>query len=211
MFAALAREHTPKFSYGATKPANFDQWKTEAWPQVLATLGDWPQRVESNADSFAEFSHDGLFKQRWIIDVGAHASVIFQINYPENFDANSGEKKPAILCWHGHGQHGKEPVMGNGSAPHYRDAMKEHNYSYGNDQMAKNGFITFAIDWMNCGDRWKPASRISIFKTPDAIGGGIDDLHATMLGMTPLSINVQHGKAATDFACSLPVMPKGWA
>jgi dienelactone hydrolase len=203
MFAALARQHTPEYSHAATQPADFSAWKNKVWPQVLETLGDWPERVEPNAELLAEFLHDGLLKQRWIIDVGPHASVIFQINYPENFNLKSGEKKPAILCWHGHGQHGKEPVMGNDSSPHYRAAMEDHNYNYGH-QMAKNGFITFAIDWMNCGDRLEAGKGNGNHQNGGRDWCNLYYLHATMLGMTPLSINVQHGKASTDFACSLP-------
>lgn len=203
MFTAMAREHTPEYSYSATQPPDFSAWKNEVWPQVLNTLGDWPERVESNPQLLAEFEHDGLLKQRWVIDVGPHASVIFQINYPENFDLQSGEKRRTILCWHGHGLHGKEPVMGNDSMPEYRDAIAQMNYNYGH-QMAKNGFITFAIDWMNCGDRLEAAKPNHNLQNRGRDWCNLYYLQATMLGMTSISINVQHGKAATDFACTLP-------
>ncbi len=201
-FTAIAREHTPEYSYSATQPTDFSAWKNKVWPQVLETLGDWPERVEPNPQLLAEFEHDGLLKQRWMIDVGVHASAVFQINYPENFDLKSGEKRPAILCWHGHGLYGKEPVMGNDSLPEYRQARDAHNYNYGH-QMAKSGFITFAIDWMNCGDRLESAKPNHNTQNHGRDWCNLYYLQATMLGMTPLSINVQHGKAATDFACSL--------
>jgi hypothetical protein len=203
MFAAWAREHTPEYSFEATKPASFEQWKAAVWPQVLATLGDWPTDVEPNAQLLAEFTHDGLLKQRWMLDVGHHASVIFQINYPENFDRHSGEKKPAIQCWHGHGHLGKEPVMGNDSTPEYRAAIEGHNYNFGH-QMAKAGFITYAIDWMNHGDRLEGRGPNWNTQAGNRDWCNLYYLQATMLGMTALSINLAHGKAATSFACSLP-------
>lgn len=202
MFAALAREHTPQYSFAHHRPDSFENWKTEAWPQVLATLGDWPERVPLNPHLLAEYEHDGLFKQRWIIDVGKHASVIFQINYPENFDRET-EKRAALLCWHGHGIHGKEPVMGNDSAEPYRHAVEMHNYNYGH-VMAKNGFITFAIDWMNCGDRHEAHGPNWNTQANGRDWCNLYYLQATMLGMTALSMNLTHGMAATDFACSLP-------
>jgi cephalosporin-C deacetylase-like acetyl esterase len=66
------------------------------------------------------------------------------------------------------------------------------------------GFITFAIDWIGIGERNdnnKPNLKNS--------NNGRDwcnlyYLHATMLGMTSLSINIAHGKAITDFLCTLP-------
>lgn len=203
MFTRVAREHTPLHSFQATKPASFESWKTEVWPQVRATLQDWPQRVPLNPQRLTQWEHDGLNKERWVIDVGPHASVIFQINYPGDQDVAGGEKRPAILCWHGHGAHGKEPVMGNDSAPHYRGAIEDHNYSYGH-QMAKAGFVTFAIDWMNCGDRLETGKPHFNHRAGGRDYCNLAYLHATMLGMTAISINVTHGMAATDFACELP-------
>ncbi|MDQ3855224.1 MAG: prolyl oligopeptidase family serine peptidase, partial [Chloroflexota bacterium] len=113
------------------------------------------------------------------------------------------ERRPAILCWHGHGPFGKEPVMGPGASPEVREAVERHNYSYGH-QMARNGFVTFAIDWIGAGER-NDSNKPNWRNT----NGGRDwcnlyYLNATMLGMTSLSINVAHGAAATDFACGLP-------
>lgn len=203
MFAQWAREHVPLHSFAHHPPTSFENWKSELWPKVKATVGDWPERVELNPQLLAEFQHDGLTKQRWMIDIGRHASAIFQINYPEGFDYKSGEKRAAILCWHGHGLYGKEPVMGNDSDPAYREAMTYHNYSYGH-QMAKAGFVTFAIDWMNCGDRREIAKPNFNNQAGSRDWCNLYYLQATMLGMTNISINVTHGMAATDFACSLP-------
>jgi dienelactone hydrolase len=202
MFDLLAREHVPQYSFAGTSPASFEEWKAQTWPKVLATLGDWPERVDANPQLIAEWQHDGLTKQQWLIDVGRHASVVFQINYPEGMKRDE-EKRPAILCWHGHGLYGKEPVMGNDSTPELREAIANFNYSYGH-QMAKAGFVTFAIDWMNFGHR-----REAIAPNWNSQDGGRDwcnlyYLHATMLGMTSLSINLMHGMAATDFASTLP-------
>ena len=44
----------------------------------------------------------------------------------------------AILCCHGHGLHGKMPVMGDESSTGKREAVQMHNYNYGH-QMARAG------------------------------------------------------------------------
>jgi hypothetical protein len=203
MYEKLASEHVPQYSFAAHQPSSFDGWKSELWPKVYATLGDWPVRVELNAELLIEFEHDGLTKQRWMIDVGKHASAIFQINYPAGFDRKSGEKRPAILCWHGHGLYGKEPVMGNDSSPEYNQSRDAHNYSYGH-KMAKDGFITFAIDWPNCGDRREESKPNWNNQAHGRDWCNLYYLQATMLGYTGISVNVSQGMAATDFACSLP-------
>ncbi|MCG3181927.1 MAG: hypothetical protein BIFFINMI_04373 [Phycisphaerae bacterium] len=199
MFERMAAEHRPIHRFDAKRP--FADWKAAALPDVLATLGDFPPAVPPNPQLVAEWTHDGLRKQRWLIDVGPHISAAFLINYPA--DLADGERRPAILCCHGHGQFGKEPVMGNDSSPAIRESARNHNYNYGH-QMAKAGFVTFAIDWIGFGER-NPARK----PNHSNLGEGRDwcnilYLHATMFGMTSLSINVAHGRAATSFACTLP-------
>ncbi len=201
MFQLLAMEHKPLCAFKGKTKRDFERWKKATLPKVMATLGDWPARVPLNPMLLAEWEEDGLRKQRWLIDVGRHISAIFLINYPPGL--KEGEKRPAILCWHGHGPFGKDPVMGNRSSDALKADIAEANYDYGR-QMAEKGFVTFAIDWMGKGEREegrKPTHR----RDP----GGRDwcniyYLHATMLGMTSISINVAHGMAATDFARSLP-------
>jgi len=70
--------------------------------------------------------------------------------------------------------------------------------------MAQKGYVTFAIDWMGGGER--NDSNKPNFKNNENGHDWCDAyyLSATMLGMTSISMNVAHGKAATDFACSLP-------
>ena len=201
MFEQLAKEHKPRHRFSARTRPQFAAWKKAALPAVLATLGEFPEAVPLNPELMARWEQDGLIKERWLIDVGRHISAVFLINIPQGL--KKGERRPAILCCHGHGQFGKEPVMGNDSSPALRTAISDHNYNYG-QQMAKLGYVTYAIDWIGFGER-------NDNQKPNFLNhnGGRDwcnlyYLHATMLGMTSLSINVSHGKHATDFACTFP-------
>jgi len=201
MFVKLAQEHTPQCKFKARNWDEFNRWKVDALKKVIATLGDFPERVPLNSQLMAEWEHDGLIKQRWIIDVGKHISAMFLCNKPK--DIPRGEQRPAILCCHGHGTLGKEPVMGNDTSPELRSQIDQLNYSYGH-QMAKLGYVTFAIDWIGFGERndsSKPNWRNNNWNRDWC---NLYYLHATMLGMTSLSINVAHGMAATDFAGTLP-------
>lgn len=201
MFQAMAREHSPLCTFKGTTPADVKAWKAETWPKVLATLGDFPPPVAPKPELIVEWEHDGLLKQRWEIDVAPHIGASFQINCPAGLAAT--ERRPALLCWHGHGKFGKEPVMGNDTTPELRANIEEHNYDYGH-QMAKAGFITYAIDWMGGGVRNDSNKPHYLSSAAGRDWCNLYYLHATMLGMTSLSINLAHGRAATDFACTLP-------
>lgn len=200
MFERLALEHRPLHRFEGSTEVQFRRWKDEALPKVLACLGESPPPVPVRAELSAEWEHDGLRKQRWIIDVQRHLSAALMINIPG--ELTRGERRPAILCCHGHGPFGKEPVMGNDSSPEMRESIARHRYNYGH-LMAKAGFVTYAIDWIGFGERAEAGKPNYHSQAGTRDWCNLYYLHATMLGTTPLAINVAHGKAATDFACSL--------
>ncbi len=201
MFIELANEHVPTHRFTGQTPADFEAWKAETLPLVLATLGDPPPETPPNPELLAEWETEDLIRQRWIIDVQAHLSATMRVNIPKGLD--KGERRPAILCCHGHGEYGKEPVMGNHTRPELRQTIAQNNYNYG-ETMAKLGFVTYAIDWIGFGERndnQKP-NHLALNRGRDWCN--LYYLHATMLGMTSLSINIAHGKAATDVVSTLP-------
>lgn len=201
MFIQTALEHKPQYAFEGSTVEDFSAWKREALPRVLATLGDFPERVPLNPELVAEWQQDGLTKQRWLIDVGKHISAALVLCIPG--DLKDGDKRPAIQTWHGHGQFGKEPVMGNDSSPEMRSDIARMNYNYGH-QMAKKGYVTYGIDWIGAGERNDSVKPHFLNNNYNRDWCNLYYLHATMLGMTSISINVTHGMAATDFACSLP-------
>ena len=194
MFKKLAQAHPPLCRFdGAT---GFTEWKKDTLPQVLATLGEAPARVPLNPELLVEWDEGALHKQRWVIDVSEFISATLQINIPA--DLHPGERRPAIMCWHGHGLFGKDSVMGNASSPERRAEIASCNYDYGR-QMAEAGYITYAIDWIGLGERNDNNKPHFLRTNGNKDWCNLYYLHATMLGMTSLSINVTHGKAATDF------------
>src|SRR5262249_44962553 len=126
MFEQMARDHTPVFHF--QDGTDWAQWKAAALPRVLATLGDFPAAVPPHPQLLAAWEHDGLRKQRWLIDVGLHAAASVQVNFPGGLAPD--DKRPALLCWHGHGPFGKEPMMGNDASPALREQIAQHNYNY---------------------------------------------------------------------------------
>ncbi|MEI7436969.1 MAG: alpha/beta hydrolase family protein [bacterium] len=202
MFQMMAAELGAQDRFAGSTAAEFRSWHKATLPKVLATLGDFPERVPLRPELIVEWEEGGLRKQRWWLNVQKHLSAVLLVAWPVSWKPADGQL-PAILCCHGHGPFGKEVVMGNASSPEYRKEIDGVNYDYGR-QMAEKGFFTYAIDWIGFGER-NDASKPNHLN----LAGGRDwcnlyYLHATMLGMTSLSINVTHGMAATDFVSSLP-------
>lgn len=200
MFHQAALEHDPVFRFRGGGRLEFEQWQAQAKPEVLKTLGAFPERVPLDPELLNEWEHDGVIKQKWIINVQNHLSATFLLAYPKS--AKPGETLPAILCWHGHGKFGKDSVMGNDSSDERKDEIKTFNYDYGH-QMAKAGFATFAIDWIGRGDLDDDRiHRKNLANDRDWCN--LYYLTATMLGWTPLSVILTHAQAAIDFAATLP-------
>jgi dienelactone hydrolase len=198
-FLRRARQNVPRFRF--LEGSDFEQWKRDCLPAVLATLGDLPAPVPPSAELIAEWEQDGLVAQRWLLDVQEDFAVTCHVNRPAG--VGDGVRLPGILCWHGHTGFGKEPIMGNDSSPALREYIAATNSDYGRS-LAQQGFVTFAIDWMGQGalnDAQKPHHR--------ALRSGLNwcdlyYLHATMLGMTPLAINLRHAQVLLDFVSTLP-------
>jgi pimeloyl-ACP methyl ester carboxylesterase len=202
MFVDLVRDHRPECRFTGRDRKAFQAWKKKALPRVLATLGDPPPPAATpDPELVAQWEEHGLIRQRWLINVQQHLAAVLLVNTPKGL--KRGEKRPAILCCHGHGPYGKEPVMGNQSSPEMRQSIGAHRYNYG-QVMAEQGFVTYAIDWIGFGERNDNTKPNHWAGTGGRDWCNLYYLHATMLGMTSLSINVSHGKVATDVVSRLP-------
>ena len=199
-FERTAKAHTPAELFTGRTRAQFKAWQRRTLPKVLGTLGRRPVKVRAKPELLVEWEEDGLVKQRWVIDTQPGLSAVVLVFRPAKL--KRGEKRPAILCCHGHGPHGKDPVMDIAASAANAAGMAHFNYSYGLE-MAKAGFVTYALDWLGFGER---SMRNKPHYHGDQVGGrdecNINYLSATLLGTTPLALNCHDGSAATDFVCA---------
>lgn len=202
-FLAAGRANVPKYAY--RDDVDVAQWRADALPAVLATLGRLPDPVDPDPELLTEIEYRGVIMQRWLIDVADGLSAIAVVNRPTGPTPPHGFA--GLLCWHGHGQFGKEPVMGNASTAAIREYVAETGLDYGH-RMALAGYVTFGIDWMGSGDRndsHKPNGR-------PLVGGDWCNtyyLNATLLGQTVLGMNLAHGQRLLDFVLGLDFVDAG--
>ena len=200
-FAQISAGHTPTHTFSGRTKQQFQAWKRTTLRKVLATLGRKIAKVNPRPQLVVEWQEHGLIKQRWLIDTqpGLSASVLLF----RPLDIKRGQKRPAILCCHGHGPFGKDAVMGIACDTARAANIKQHNYDYGL-QMAQAGFVTYSLDWLGFGERSsqrKPHTTAAIAKRDPC---NIHYLCATMLGTTVLALDCHDGSAATEFVCAQP-------
>ena len=196
-FRGLAARHKPKFRFAGSSRQDWQNWRDRLLPAVKATLGRMPEKVPLNPEVQAEWTEDGLAKQRVIFDVEEGLSATAYVFRP----ADAGGRLPGILACHGHGPFGKESVMGNRGSAEKAEKIARNNYDYGL-QMAGAGFAVIAIDWRGFGDR-------DDRKKPNFIDnyGGRDPcnmmyLRAGLFGMTVLGMDLHDGTCALDYLCA---------
>lgn len=196
-FSELAFRHKPKYRFNGSTRTDWQGWKNQLLPKVKESLGKMPQKAALNPQVIAQWNEDGLIKERVIFDVEEGLSAVAYVFRP----AQTVGKLPAILACHGHGNYGKDAVMGISTDGDRRSNISTHNYDYGL-QMAKAGFITIAIDWRGFGER-------DDRRFPFCVNVGPRDLcnlhyiRASLLGMTVLGMDVHDGMCAIDYLCSL--------
>ena len=200
-FEQLAAKHTPTRSFPKHQDEGFDKWKEITLPKVIKTLGKLPRPVPLNPELLVEWREDGLVKQRWVIDTQPGLSAVLYIFRPENLA--EGERRPAILCCHGHGAHGKDPIMGITPDPDRKGVVDRANANYGL-VMAKRGFVTYAIDWLGFGERSSAAKPFNYDGYGHRDPCNVTSMCATMLGTTLLAMNCHDASQATDFVCDQP-------
>lgn len=192
-----ASAHQPRYRFTGKTRDDFRAWHAELLPKLLATLGSRPREVPFNPRLVIEWYEAGLIRQRWLIDVQENLSTPLWVLRPDNLAP--GEQRPAILCCHGHSEHGSKDMMG---VP-YEGCTERRNIDYG-VELAHAGFVTYAIDWLGFGERayhLKP-HNYSGLGTRDKCN--VMQLCATLLGTTVLASNLHDARRATDFICQQP-------
>jgi len=153
-FNRRAEDWVPSLSFTGTGAGNsipeWRLWQAEASKKLTELLGEYPQAVDMNAEVIYSVPQDGLVRERVVFDSEEGMSVpctLLKLSTAKN-DGSS----PAILCCHGHGPYGKEPVTGNASSEGLRANIAFHNYNYA-EQMARRGFVTLSPDLRGFGER----------------------------------------------------------
>lgn len=193
-FNQRAAQHQPLHRFSGTTRDDWLKWRKTLCPALIQSLGRFPIKVPLRPEVLAEWTEDGLIKQKIIFDVEEGLSATGYLFRPEQRIG----RLPAILCCHGHGLGGKEPVMGMRSTPELAAHIAERNYDYGLE-MAKAGFVTMAIDWRGFGER---EDRIKPTRNP--VERDVCNLHylrASILRCTMLGMNVHDGICAIGYLC----------
>lgn len=105
-------------------------------------------------------------------------------------------KLPIVLCLHGHGTSGHDPVVGRDETPELRAEIKKYNYDYAR-QLVRHGYMTVAPCFLPFGRRLDKSQR-------DAGGDPCTMTFVRLmnLGRTLVAENLRDARWALDYAAS---------
>ena len=181
----------PAMAFEGEGKAEFEAWQRALKSKVRELLQEFPEPAPLDPERYGKEECPSFVREKWVIQTegDCYMPLYILIPYERQHPA------PAILCCHGHGAFGKDPVAGaHLNDPARKAGIAQHNYNYG-EQMAERGFITIVPDWRSFGER--------ISYDSGAFGGrdicNIHFLQHLLMGRTLLGANVFDAMRAIDF------------
>ncbi len=184
------RKVKPSLAFVEMEKGDFLEWKEKLKNKIKALLGEFPEPSPLNAQMLSTEETKLYTREKWVIQSEEDCWVPLYIMIPNERKGKSA----GILCAHGHGPYGKDPVAGvHFNDPNRRANMAQLNYNYG-EQMAQVGFVTAIPDWRSFGER-------IAYRNPYE-GRDICNIHFLqhlILGRTLLGANIFDAKRVLEF------------
>jgi hypothetical protein len=194
------RETQPKLAFRAETVEEWRAWKDELKTTIEGLLAPWPQTAPLEPVTIEAVEEEGLPGQAYrrekvVFTSEPGMAVVAWLLIPS--DISKGERRPALLCCHGHG-YAKDAIVGLDHGERVRRAqIAGYNYDYAR-QAALRGYVALAPDWRGFGERSLG------YDFPGRDGCNVMFLKALLLGLNPLTLNVWDARRCLDYLETRP-------
>jgi len=189
----LFRDHERQRAYDGQTGDAFDAWQTAFRSDLRRALGHEtiadagvaapvPERTDRE-------SCDGYERQRWTIRTETGLRVPFYLLVPDNVDP----PYPVAIVAHGHGDAGKELVVGRATTAEQRRQIDEDERDMA-VQAVERGYAALAPDMRAMGELSNPADAERGYRTCHTM-----QLHAQLFGRSLLGDRVWDVTRLLDF------------
>lgn len=147
---AMMEEVKPSLAFNGKSTRDWMLWRRKFLKQLRSNLGRFPHPVALRAEVVERVDVGSYVREKVVYNTERYASVPAYVLIPKGI--KPGEKRPALLCAHGHGR-GKVDVVGiTASKEEYGQFIKPLNYDFAR-QFAERGYVVIAPDWRGFGER----------------------------------------------------------
>ncbi len=186
----------PELRFRGKSREDWQAWREKALPRYRELLGCFPTRVPLEAAVESSVKDGDLIRERVVFNSEKMMAVPCQVLRPKGMAADGSNA--AILCSHGHGPYGKDPVAGIRSSQDHVDNIRANNYNYG-EQLARAGFLTLSPDLRVFGER-----RDGIDPFPGRDPCNVNFVKGALLGLYPLTLNIWDMMRCIDYLETRP-------
>jgi len=195
-FNRRAKDWQPLMSFQGNTQDEWAQWHEAAFDRYIELLGEFPRPVDLAPEVIYSIEEDGLIRERVVFDSEEFMSVPCVVLRPADMPADGTGR--AILCSHGHGPFGKEPVAGNATTPELRANIALHHYDYG-QEMARRGYLTLCPDLRVFGERSDGGDPY-----PGRDKCNVHFIRGMILGIYTLTLNIWDMMRCIDYLQTRP-------
>ncbi len=190
----LIDQARPQMLFDGSTPEELQAWQDEFRKILTVLLCNIPPRAELCLQFQEEVDCGSYVRHRVMYQTEAEVWVPAYLLVPK--DIRGGEKRPGLLCIHGHGHFGKDSVVGIVDTPERKTEVEQTRYNYG-QMFAEQGYVVLAPDLRGFGERRPgyPGPRVDYCPR--------NYMCATLLGMTVVGLHVLDLQAALDVLAGL--------
>jgi dienelactone hydrolase len=184
--------------------AEWPAWRSRTLARLRQALGPFPEAVPLDVTVLERHDEGDYWREKVLYDSEAYATVPAWLLVPKGL--RPGERRPAILCAHGHGRGKDDPagvlppeVIGQETSNAIRLRTRVARTDYAR-QLVRRGYVCLAPDWRGFGERHAPTHwRRSYNDACDLLYLGYG-----YLGFHLLALDVWDGMRGIDLLQSLP-------
>ncbi len=144
-------------------------WQKKFHAKLSQLLGmNTFERTKPRAKRHGREDMGSYWREDWTLHTEPDVIAPFYVLVPK--DIRKGNRRPAVICPHGHASGGRSSPAGRTDIPIVAQQIAAYNYDYA-VQLVHLGFVTFAMDARGFGQRriqvnvqngqWEPASFIN--------------------------------------------------
>jgi len=192
----LALDAAPlKLQFRGSTPSELTTWQREFGTKLSGLIGPHtpPKKWKVRTLSTREFPDHT--REELLLEADATPALPLYVLRPKTPGA---QRFPIVLCLHGHGEFGHDPVAGVDDTPGLKEEIRKMNYDYGR-KLVREGYLAVVPCFTPFGRRLDAKTRAG---RSDPCAAAF--VRLMYLGRTVLGENLRDAMWALDYATARP-------
>ncbi|MCB1279578.1 alpha/beta hydrolase family protein [Prosthecobacter sp.] len=177
-----------KMQFHGTTPADLSAWQGEFRAKLDSLVGPHTPPNSWKVGTLSTREFPDHTREELLLEADGTPSLPLYVLRPKG-----DGPFPVVLCLHGHGEFGHDPVAGVDDTPELQEAIRKSNYDYAR-QLVREGYFTVAPCFTPFGRRLDAKARTTRM---DACA--VEFVRLMYLGRTLLGENLRDAQWALDY------------